>query len=138
MDERIFRVDGLEDFIHELGLTRREVRRAERHFLDAASKAVVKHAKDYARQYGGVLVKSADEDLRTGRPGEVIYGGKPYSAGAEFGSYQYRQFERWRGNSANDNNAGYFLWPAIRRFRDKEMLDLWARELGEAFSTAFD
>lgn len=38
------------------------------------------------------------------------------AAGAEFGSDRYRQFKKWTGFG---ENAGYFMWPTIRRDADK-------------------
>jgi hypothetical protein len=55
--------------------------------------------------------------------------------GAEFGSYQYHQFQRWRGKG---DDAGYFLWPAIRKFRDTSMAKLWLVETHSAIAAAFN
>lgn len=42
--------------------------------------------------------------------------GYPMAAGAEFGSYRFKQFQPWRGNGSD---AGYFLYPAIRQDSDR-------------------
>lgn len=98
-----------------------------------AARIVRRWAQDNARREGGVAAKSAD-DIRVAGPGVVAYGQKPYNMGAEFGSYQYHQFERWRGK---DDNAGYFLWPAIRKFRDTTMAKLWYAEQHSVIHEAF-
>lgn len=128
-----FYIEGLDSFLRDLGVTPGRVKAAEKAFLLLAATRVMVWAKEGARAEGGAAGKSA-KDVKTGRPGEVKYGGKPYNMGAEFGSYQYHQFETFRGNG---EDAGYFLWPAIRRFRDNAMLDLWLQETWGALSEAF-
>ena len=48
----------------------------------------------------------------------VTLGGSGYemAPGAEFGSDRFRQFKPWRGGGTD---AGYFLWPTIRRNQDR-------------------
>jgi hypothetical protein len=48
----------------------------------------------------------------------VAFGGAryPMAGGAEFGAYKYKQFKPWRGNG---QDAGYFVYPTIRRDADK-------------------
>lgn len=48
----------------------------------------------------------------------VAFGGAryPMAGGAEFGSVRYKQFQPWRGNGPQ---AGYFVYPAIRRDVDR-------------------
>jgi hypothetical protein len=127
------RVEGLPKFIGTLHLTPAKIKVAERLFLHEAAKTVKRWAEESARQEGGVARK-ASEDLEIAGPGVVRYGGKPYDMGAEFGSYQYHQFERWRGKG---DDAGYFLWPAVRRFRDTALAELWLRETSAVLSDAF-
>lgn len=124
-------VDGLPQFIRELDSGPDRLRRADKAFYARAARLVRDWAQENARKEGGVAAKS-QVDIRLGKPGEINYGGKPYNMGAEFGSYQYRQFDTWRGKG---DDAGYFLWPAIRRFRDTAMTDLW---LNEAFDILRD
>jgi hypothetical protein len=128
-----FYIEGMPEFLRSLGVTPGRVKAAQKAFLQLAATRVMVWAKEGARDEGGVAAKSAS-NIKTGRLGEVKYGGKPYNMGAEFGSYQYRQFETWRGKG---DDAGYFLWPAVRRFRDTEMMDLWVRESWDALSEAF-
>lgn len=45
----------------------------------------------------------------------------PEALGAEFGSFQYRQFQPWRGNGMG---AGYFLYPTIRSM-EREVKDTY-------------
>lgn len=128
-----FYIEGLDDFVRDLGVTPGRVKAAEKAFLQLAATRVMVWAREGARGLGGAAGKSA-KDIKTGRLGEVKYGGKPYNLGAEFGSYQYKQFDTWRGSG---EDSGYFLWPAIRRFRDNAMLDLWLQESWSALSDAF-
>jgi len=110
-----------------------DVRRAERTFQIAAARTVAAMSQDEARQIGSVAAKSA-ADVRTGTPGTVVYGGQGYSMGAEFGSYRYKQFKIWRGNQ---EDAGYFLWPSIRRFRDKRFIDMWSKQVWKVIRNDF-
>jgi hypothetical protein len=128
-----FYFKDLPEFLRSLGATPGRVNAAQKAFLRIAAATVMVWAKENARAEGGVAAKSAP-DIRTGRLGEVRFGGKPYDMGAEFGSYRYHQFHAWRGNG---DDSGYFLWPAIRRFRDTKMLDLWLQETWGALSEAF-
>lgn len=127
-------VEGLDEFLRELNSSPTKIRRAESAYLRAAAQAVRTKAQLNAYAEGGVAAKSA-EDIRIGGIGQVAYGGKPYNFGAEFGSYQYAQFERWRGKG---DEAGYFLWPAIREFRDRDMAHLWLKQVWAAFADAFN
>lgn len=117
--------EGLRDFLRDLGAAEKELDNAERVFKTLAAATVVARAKDLARHTGRQQVR-ASEDVRVAGPGVVMYGGKAWSFGAEFGALQYKQFPMWRGN---DDRAGYFFWPAIREFRDEEMLELWVKEV---------
>lgn len=128
-----FYIVGFDKWVRELGVTPRNVKLAERAFLTIAAATVMNWAKENARDEGSVMAKAA-RDVRTAGPGVVRYGGRPYDMGAEFGSYRYRQFQTWRGNG---DDAGYFLWPAIRKFRDKEMMNTWLQETWGALSEAF-
>lgn len=126
-------VEGLPSFIRHLRLSPAKVRVAEKVFLWEAARTVARWAKENATREGHVAAKSA-EDIKAASAGVVTYGGKPYNMGAEFGSYQYHQFERWRGKG---DDAGYFLFPAVRKFRDTGMTKLWLQETYAAFSEAF-
>lgn len=126
-------VEGLDDFVRDLHLMPQQMKAAERFFEDAAAASVVVRAKDMAYAGSPIAAKSA-KDIRAAGRATVVYGGQGYNIGAEFGAYRYRQFERWRGNK---EDAGYFYWPAIREFRDEEMLDLWFREVWKVVKPAF-
>jgi hypothetical protein len=126
-------VEGLPAFIRTLRLSPGKIRIAEKLFLREAARIVRKWAQENAIREGSVAAKSA-EDIRTAGPGVITYGQRPYNMGAEFGSYQYHQFERWRGKG---DDAGYFLWPAIRKFRDTTMAKLWLAETHAAIFDAF-
>jgi len=118
-------IKGLQDFAEDMGILPSQMAAADQLFRHTASRAVVERAKNLARQGDRMQASSADE-VRAGAPGTVVYGGKGYSMGAEFGAYKYKQFQTWRGNK---DEAGYFLWPAIRIFRDREMQKLWIEKV---------
>ena len=92
--------------------------------LTAASRQVAEFvaadAKAAAYSLGGVAAHVAPSiGVRASRQSAgVALGGAryPMAGGAEFGSYRYRQFKPWRGNSSD---AGYFVYPAIRRDADR-------------------
>lgn len=127
-------VEGLPAFIRSLRLSPHGIRIAERLFRSEAAHTVRRWAQENAREQGGVAAKAADE-IRVVGPGVVAFGGKPYDMGAEFGSFQYHQFERWRGKG---DDAGYFLWPAIRKFRDTALAKLWMSDVEPALKDAFN
>lgn len=125
--------DGLRDFLRDLGAAEDQLNDAERVFSTLAAATVVTRSQDMARRVGRQQAR-ASEDVRVAGPGVVTYGGKAWSFGAEFGSYMFHQFPLWRGNK---EDAGYFFWPAIREFRDKDMLELWVREVWEQTKSLF-
>lgn len=127
-------IEGLPSFARTLRLSPAAIRLAEKVFLREAAHRVRNMAQENARRQGGVAAKSA-EDIKVAGPGVVSYGQKPYNMGAEFGSYQYHQFQRWRGKG---DDAGYFLWPAIREFRNTTMAKLWLAEAHTALAAAFN
>lgn len=127
------RFEGLRDFLRDLGVAEQELNHAEKVFKALAAATVVARSKSLAQQVGRQQIR-ASEDVRVAGPGVVSYGGKPWSFGAEFGSYVYGQFPRWRGNK---DDAGYFFWPAIREFRDDAMLELWVRQVWEQVQDLF-
>jgi hypothetical protein len=126
-------VEGLPAFARTLRLSPGRIRLAEKLFLREAARIVRRWAQENARREGSVAAKAA-EDIQTAGPGVIVFGRKPYDMGAEFGSYQYHQFKIWRGK---DDSAGYFLWPAIRKFRDTTMAKLWYAEQHSIIHEAF-
>ena len=128
-----FEIRDFDQWLRDIGIASNRLHATQKGFSNKAAETIVRWAKADAMAAGGVHAKSA-KDIRTGGPGEVKYGGQPYNIGAEYGSYRYQQFDTWRGNG---EDAGYFLWPAIRRFRDKEMTDLWQRQAWEAVRSVF-
>ena len=118
-------IAGLQDFLKDMGVLPAQMIRAESVFQTLAAATVVATAKSMAAETGKQQVQAA-QDLRAQGEGTVVYGGKAWSFGAEFGSILYGQFPEWRGNK---EDAGYFLWPAIREFRDEDMLNLWVKEV---------
>jgi hypothetical protein len=64
----------------------------------------------------------------------------PFAAGAEFGSFAFRQFPRWRGNQFTDptgSSVGYMLHPAMREFLP-EAEERIADEVEREFKKALD
>lgn len=119
------KIDGLKDFLSDVGVTPAQMVRAEKVFQTIAAATVIAQAKSYAAGQGRQQQAAAKTLTQLGN-GIVSYGGDAWSMGAEFGSILYGQFPEWRGNK---EDAGYFFWPAIRDFRDEEMINLWVREV---------
>lgn len=119
------RIDGLPAFLKEMGVLPAEMKRAEAVFQTLASATVLTMAKENAKAYGPQQAKFA-ETLKAQGKGMVSYGGQAGAMGAEFGALVFAQFPIWRGNK---EDAGYFFWPAIREFRDEDMINLWVREV---------
>ena len=94
----------------------RELRRMN---LDIAD-FVASDARSAAIAVGGVAAHVAPSIKKTAGAAwaGVAFGGAAYpmAGGAEFGAYRYKQFQPWTGN---DENAGYFVYPAIRRDADR-------------------
>lgn len=126
-------IDGLRDFLKDVGVAKHEMVQAEQLFAAIAASTVVTRAKEIARTEGKLATK-ASADVKVAGPGAVSFGGQGFSFGAEFGALQYEQFKIWRGNQ---DDAGYFFWPAIREFRDEDMLNLWVEEVWKAIKPAF-
>lgn len=118
-------IEGLQDFLKDMGVLPAHVKRAESVFQTLAAATVYTTAKQLASETGPQQVKFA-QTLRQVGGGAVAYGGEPGAMGAEFGAIVYGQFPEWRGNR---EDAGYFFWPAIREFRDEDMINLWVREV---------
>lgn len=131
-----FRVEaeGFKEFSKDLSrLTGLDIITAEKVFKNLAAANIVRRAVAAAISQGGIAARSA-EDIHRAGPGVVVYGGNGYSMGAEFGSYRYKQFELWRGNK---DDAGYFLWPTVREYRNKKMLDDWWKQMRPGIKKAF-
>lgn len=124
---------GLQDFLRDMGVIPREMRRAEQVFQSIAATTVSATAKQFAQMEGPQQVLYA-QTLKPMGNGTVQYGGIGGSMGAEFGAIIYAQFPEWRGNK---QDAGYFFWPAIRQFRDEDMINLWVREVWEVVKDLF-
>lgn len=113
----------IERFGKDVSRTPGDIARRENAFYAASTATVIAMARVEAALGGKLAVKAA-ADMRPLGIDTVVYGGKGYSRGAEFGAYRYRQFKTWRGNG---EEAGYFLWPAVRQFRDKKFREEWDR-----------
>lgn len=126
-------IEGLQDFLKNMGVLPRQMKRAEDVFQTLAAATVYTSAKQLAIEQGPQQVKFA-QTLRQVGGGAVAYGGMPGAMGAEFGSILYGQFPEWRGNK---DDAGYFFWPAIREFRDEDMINLWVKQVWEVVQDLF-
>lgn len=144
-------VEGLKPFVKELKALGDADLSAE--FKDAnvaVADLIVERAR--ARAAGeGRQAKAAAKTLRAVKSkvrAEVVMGGTkaPWVYGAEFGSYQdkprrrttgtyrgFKQFKPWRGSG---ENAGWFLYPAIRASTD-DVVDLYGDRLDELVAKAF-
>lgn len=125
--------EGLRGFLRDLGAAEQELDHAEKVFKTLAAATVVARSKHLAAGVGRQQAR-ASQDVKVAGPGTVVYGGLPWSFGAEFGAIVFHQFPMWRGNK---DDAGYFFWPAIREFRDEEMLELWVREVWDQVENLF-
>lgn len=129
-------VAGLDEF-------RRELRKLD-------DKTLIDGLKDANKQVGDLVVDEAKSraqtrlqqkaaaTLRAGRQQAkaVVTGGTakvPFFYGAEFGALKYRQFSPWRGSG---QNAGYFLFPAMRDTRG-EVLEVYGVAIDKLASSAF-
>jgi hypothetical protein len=126
-------IEGLQDFLKNMGVLPSQMKRAESVFETLAAATVYTHAKELAVAQGPQQAKFA-QTLRQVGNGAVAYGGEPGAMGAEFGSILYGQFPEWRGNR---EDAGYFFWPAIRDFRDDDMINLWVKQVWEVVQDLF-
>jgi len=115
------KVDGLREL--NTALRRMGGNELARELNDASRKVadmVAEDARAAALQLGGVAAHVAPSiGVRASRESAgVAFGGAkfPMAGGAEFGSYRFKQFKPWRGNGSD---AGYFVYPAIRRDADR-------------------
>lgn len=131
--ESYAKIDGLDDFLKNMGVLPNQMERAEHVFQTIAAATVYTDAKQLATGQGPQQVKYAQTLTQIGA-GTVGYGGVPGAMGAEFGSYLYGQFPEWRGNR---EDAGYFFWPAIRNFRDEDMINVWVKQVWEVVQDLF-
>lgn len=110
------RVHGLNELNRALRTMGKEFQKELTQTNKDVAGLVADDAKAAAYALGGVAAKVAPSVKAAGGTtwAGVSFGGAayPFAAGAEFGSYRYRQFRPWRGNGSD---AGYFLYPAIRQ-----------------------
>lgn len=126
-------LDGAREFAKRLGVAAEYLPQATKIWAALAQDTIVLRAVLQARTQGRLEARAA-ADVRKRGMGTVVYGGKAYSMGAEFGAYQYKQFQRWRGR---DDDAGYFFWPAVRQWRDEDMEGDWFKEVQAVLRLAF-
>jgi len=144
-------VEGLKPFVKELKALGDADLSAE--FKDAnvaVADLIVERARVRAAGEGR-QAKAAARTLRAVKSkvrAEVVMGGTkaPWVFGSEFGAQQdkprrrisgtyrgFNQFKPWRGSG---ENAGFFLYPAIRASTD-DVVDLYGERLDELVSKAF-
>jgi hypothetical protein len=111
---------GMEDLIRDLDRAPASMETAKREAQIESARMVAERATQAARAQGSIARKAAP-DIRVSDT-EVVYGGSPWSMGAEFGAIRWKQFKPWRGNK---DAAGYFLWPTVRELRDTALPKLW-------------
>lgn len=113
-------VEGLAELNRALKAMGPEFQRELKDTNKKVAEIVADDARAAAYSLGGVAAKTAPSIKAKGytaSAGVSIGGaGYPFAGGAEFGSYKYKQFQPWRGNSTD---AGYFLYPAIRHDVDR-------------------
>lgn len=147
-------VRGLKDLQRAL----REIDKQLPRELGTASQKVAQHVVDTAtikaRALGRMEARAARslKAARQQRVAAINFGGAryPMALGAEFGAAQgvprtvtrhgrqtiargWNQFRPWRGNSTN---AGYFLYPTIRREGDR-IVELYSQVLDELIDRHF-
>lgn len=118
-------IDHIDEVLRDIDASEEILHKADRVYRTLAAKEIESMAKLIARGVGRQQAR-ASQDVRARSGGTVVYGGLDWSFGAEFGSYVYDQFPEWRGNS---KDAGYFFWPAVNLFTERDMLDLWIMEV---------
>lgn len=150
------RVVGLRDFVKELRRVDRALPKELRKAGNESVRIIVSEAQRIAAGQGPVI-RTAAATLRPASTQQraAVKLGKarvPWALGAEFGAAQnrprfrkpppqggggryvgYRQFKPHRGSG---DDAGYFMWPAIRRTR-KQQLDAYLAAIERAVAGAF-
>lgn len=111
---------GIEDLIRDLQTAPAELEGAKHDAQTASAELTAREAAMKAQSLGSVARK-ASSDIRWAGT-EVRYGGSPWSMGAEFGAIRWHQFKPWRGNQ---DQAGYFLWPTVRKLRESALPQIW-------------
>lgn len=113
-------VDGLTELNKALRDMGPELKGELRKTNKTVADFVAADSKSAAYSIGGVAahvapsIKASAGALSAG----VSLGGNAYpmAGGAEFGSNRYKQFKPWTGNGSD---AGYFVFPSIRRDIDR-------------------
>lgn len=115
------KIDGLRELNRALRQIGPDARAGLKDASREVSEMVAGDARSAAFTLGGVaahVAPSIKSRASANGSGSVALGGAryPMAAGAEFGAARYKQFKPWRGNSTD---AGYFLYPSIRRDADR-------------------
>lgn len=115
------KIDGLRELNRALRQIGPDARQGLRDASRKVSELVARDAQAAAYTLGGVAAHVApsikSRAAASGSASVAIGGARyPMAGGAEFGALKYKQFKPWRGNSTD---AGYFLYPSIRRDADR-------------------
>lgn len=115
------RVHGLAQLNRALRAIGPDARKELKAASQEAAEMVATGARAAALSIGGVAAHVAPSikpvASMSGSAGVAIGGSTyPMAGGAEFGSIRFKQFKPWRGSSSD---AGYFLYPTIRRDADR-------------------
>lgn len=114
------RVEGLSQLNKQLKALGPEMQRELVESSRNVARFVTEDARSAAGSLGGVAAHVAPSLSAVGgaRSAGVAFGGArfPMAGGAEFGSVRFKQFKMWRGNGSD---AGYFVYPTIRRDADR-------------------
>jgi hypothetical protein len=108
----------LKQLLRDARRVEKDLPKAMRQSLLPISRQVLSRATQRAQSQGGVAAHAVKRGLRAGATQNTAWikllGREPTIFGAEFGGGHRRttrQFKPWRGSG---NDAGYFVYPAIR------------------------
>lgn len=115
------KVEGLRELNRALRELGPDARAGLKDASRRVSELVAGDARSAAYSLGGVAAHVApsikSRAAMNGGASVAIGGARyPMAGGAEFGSRRFKQFKPWRGNGME---AGYFLYPTIRRDSDR-------------------
>ena len=118
------KVDDLKDLSRDLGKVDARLRKAIPKGLRVFTVELRRRTETRGRSLGGVhrhAVKGGVKQFaKADRAGVKLMASKsPAILGAEYGSKQWAQFPRWRGNQFSDqpgSTVGYMLHPAMRDY----------------------
>jgi hypothetical protein len=103
---------------------------------DAAQLIIDKSSPLMRRTRMGAKIAKTFRAARIANESKVTLGSNaaPFGFGMEFGAKRFHQFMPWTGNG---DNAGYFIFPTIRRSED-EIVALYAKRINDIFDQVFE